>query len=321
MNKKELRQQFLNAVDTPDKELGVLEVRDYNVGTGGAGYDATNKGADSVPLTISDVVLEAIDHNAELTSLCNVINVVGTHRLVLEAEAPTAARLVAEGASIATVDSEFTPVELGAYKYGEICKFTREVAEDTNFNIVAHAAQRLGTSFAKAFEEAIVTGTGVNQPQGLAAATYPANPTLNDAKKTAIPTADGALLQAVTEAYYKLPHEVRSEAIFLAHPDFVARLATLEDGNGRALLVPSYTGEFHTIFGKRIVESYHLGATGQPKAMFVNLKEAITVGLRQNVNMRQLNELYAANDMVAILGTVRFDCKLVKQGAISALVE
>ena len=53
--------------------------------------------------------------------------------------------------------------------------------------------------------------------------------------------------------------------------------------------------------------------------MFVDVKRALTVGLRTDVSVRQLHELYAVTDMVALVGVARLDSKIVQHGAISAI--
>lgn len=166
----ELREQFMNALATPNADVSKLEMRGagdgYTAGLGDTPYDATNKGQMNVPLTIEGAIRNAIDFNSDVLGLANVIRTNGTHRIVLDASPASEARLVKEGASISSIDSEFVKVELGAYKYGEIVKFTREVVEDVNFNIVAHAGQRLGMAFAKAFNGAAITFIGQNYGAG-----------------------------------------------------------------------------------------------------------------------------------------------------------
>ena len=235
----ELREQFMNALATPNADVSKLEMRGagdgYAEGLGDAPHNVANKGQMNVPLTIEGAIRNAIDFNSDVLGLANVIRTNGTHRIVLDASPASEARLVKEGASISSIDSEFVKVELGAYKYGEIVKFTREVVEDVNFNIVAHAGQRLGMAFAKAFEKAIITGTGNGQPQGLLSAT----PDNNDMQKASqqVTAKKGAIsANDVVASYYNLPHECRQNAVFVCHPDTVKALAMLQDANGRQLL-------------------------------------------------------------------------------------
>lgn len=322
----ELREQFMNALATPNADVSKLEMRGagdgYTAGLGDTPHNATNKGQMNVPLTIEGAIRNAIDFNSDVLGLANVIRTNGTHRIVLDASPASEARLVKEGASISSIDSEFVKVELGAYKYGEIVKFTREVVEDVNFNIVAHAGQRLGMAFAKAFEKAIITGTGNGQPQGLLSAT----PDNNDMQKASqqVTAKKGAIsANDVVASYYNLPHECRQNAVFVCHPDTVKALAMLQDANGRQLLTDGLEPGVRTLMGCRVVECAYMPKLGTASAkigMFVDVKRALTVGVRSDVQVRQLHELYAVTDMVALVATARMDAKIVQPGAISYIV-
>lgn len=322
----ELREQFMDALATPNKDVSKLEMRGagdgYTEGLGDAPHNVANKGQMNVPLTIEGAIRNAIDFNSDVLGLANVIRTNGTHRIVLDASPASEARLVKEGASISSIDSEFVKVELGAYKYGEIVKFTREVVEDVNFNIVAHAGQRLGMAFAKAFEKAIITGTGNGQPQGLLSAT----PDNNDMQKASqqVTAKKGAIsANDVVASYYNLPHECRQNAVFVCHPDTVKALAMLQDANGRQLLTDGLEPGVRTLMGCRVVECAYmpkLGTQGAKIGMFVDVKRALTVGVRSDVQVRQLHELYAVTDMVALVATARMDAKVVQAGAISYIV-
>ena len=321
----ELREQFMNALATPNADVSKLEMRageGYTEGLGDSPYNVANKGQMNVPLTIEGAIRNAIDFNSDVLGLANVIRTNGTHRIVLDASPASEARLVKEGASISSIDSEFVKVELGAYKYGEIVKFTREVVEDVNFNIVAHAGQRLGMAFAKAFEKAIITGTGNGQPQGLLSAT-PDNSDMQKASQQVTAKKGAISANDVVASYYNLPHECRQNAVFVCHPDTVKALAMLQDANGRQLLTDGLEPGVRTLMGCRVIECAYMPKLGTASAkigMFVDVKRALTVGVRSDVQVRQLHELYAVTDMVALVATARMDAKIVQPGAISYIV-
>ena len=321
----ELREQFMNALATPNADVSKLEMRagdGYTEGLGDSPYNATNKGQMNVPLTIEGAIRNAIDFNSDVLGLANVIRTNGTHRIVLDASPASEARLVKEGASISSIDSEFVKVELGAYKYGEIVKFTREVVEDVNFNIVAHAGQRLGMAFAKAFEKAIITGTGTTEPEGLLSAT-PDNNNMQKASQQVTAKKGAISANDVVASYYNLPHECRQNAVFVCHPDTVKALAMLQDANGRQLLTDGLEPGVRTLMGCRVIECAYMPKLGTASAkigMFVDVKRALTVGVRSDVQVRQLHELYAVTDMVALVATARMDAKIVQAGAISYIV-
>ena len=336
--KEELRSEFLQALATPNKEVGKMQVvPEEEVRASGDGYvegktvlpagasDKTdaNKGAMSVPLTIEAAIRQAVDFNSNVLGYCNVVRTNGVHRIVLDASPASEARLVKEGAAIGTVDSEFKKVELNAFKYAEIVKFTREVVEDVNFNIVAHAGQRLGVAFAKAFEKAIILGQGgANEPEGLLNAT-PDNADLQKASSQV--TAAKATIAAndVVAAYYNLPHQFRQGAIFVVHPNTVKALAMLQDSEGRQLLTNGLVPFERQLMGVPVVECAYmpqLGEASKKVGMFVNAREALTVSMRTDYSVRQLHELYAANDLVALIAVARFDSRIVMPAAISYIV-
>ena len=324
------RQSLVGLLKENNADISNVEVRDYQLGTGDAGYNTQHKGSDSTPLTISNMILKAISHYSPIVGMVDFQMSVGAYRFVKEKTAPEAMSLVKEGAAIGLVDSEFEVIELGAYKFAEIAKLTNEAIEDVNFNLPQFVSTRLAEMFAKTLEHYIVAGTGVSQPQGLVK--YVAGEQVDAAKETEIGklATDGAkILDVVTEAYLKLPHQMRQGAVLLAHPEFVKQMAITNDANKRSLLVPDYSGELRTIFGKQIVETYELDfGTAEPGdwagaekvvAMWVNPKEAMVANMRSDVSLQVLTELYAENDITGIKAVGRFDSKIKYHAAISAI--
>ena len=97
----ELREQFMNALATPNADVSKLEMRGagdgYTAGLGDAPHNVANKGQMNVPLTIEGAIRNAIDFNSDVLGLANVIRTNGTHRIVLDASPASEARLVKEG--------------------------------------------------------------------------------------------------------------------------------------------------------------------------------------------------------------------------------
>ena len=177
-------------------------------------------------------------------------------------------------------------------------------------------------AFAKAFEKAIITGTGNGQPEGLLSAT-PDNDDMQKASQQVTAKKGAISANDVVASYYNLPHECRQNAVFVCHPDTVKALAMLQDANGRQLLTDGLEPGVRTLMGCRVVECAYMPKLGTPSAkigMFVDVKRALTVGVRSDVQVRQLHELYAVTDMVALVATARMDAKVVQAGAISYIV-
>ena len=318
------REAFIKLLDSGSNAIGEFEYRDYNIS------NDENKGKANVPLTISEQILKAVDHNTDLLSRVTTVPISGDFRFVLEKDTPAKMKLVKEGGAISFTDSEFTKVELRAKKHAAISKFTREMAEDVNFDAIGFITERLYVSARKAIEKAIVAGEatdadGVRSTQrGLLKANFVDAKTakLNDAKKHTLAAKDTLTIDDIISAYYNMPHHMREEMVFLCHPSVYDAMIMLKD-ELKHYMVASFKEDVpSTLMGKPIVQSFDMPAWKTSEAcigMWVNLQEAVEVGLNKNIEFTNLLELYAENDLYGIKSTVRFDCNLRKEGAISAV--
>lgn len=312
------REAFIKLLDSGSSAIGDFEYREYNVSID------ENKGQGNVPVTISEQILKAVDHDADLLSRVTTVPISGDYRVVLEKDAPSTMRLVREGEAISFTDSEFAKVELRAKKHAAISKFTREMAEDVNFDAVGFVTERLYTSARKAIEHAIVAGEGNGAQKGLLSANFvdAKTATLNQAKKCTVATKNKLVIEDIISAYYNMPHHMREGMVFLCHPSVYDAMVMLKDELSH-YMVASFTNDVpSTLMGKPIVQSFDMPVwqtSGACIGMWVNLEEAVEVGLNKNIEFTNLLELYAENDLYGIKSTVRFDCNLRKEGAISAV--
>lgn len=314
------REAFIKLLDAGVNTIGDFEYRDYNVSTN------ETKGKANVPLTISGQILKAVDQNTDLLSRVTTVPISGDFRVVLEKDTPDKMRLVKEGGAISFTDSEFNKVELRAKKHAAISKFTREMAEDVNFDVVGFVTERLYMSARKAIEKAIVAGEGstTGAQRGLLKANFvdASTATLNQAKKHTVATKDVLSIDDIISAYYNMPHYMREGMVFLCHPSVYDAMVMAKD-ELKHYMVASFKEDVpSTLMGKPIVQSFDMPAWKTSEAcigMWVNLQEAVEVGLNKNIEFTNLLELYAENDLYGIKSTVRFDCNLRKEGAISAV--
>ena len=284
----------------------------------------------AVPETISSTILQAVrESEAGVFGMAPKIMLDGAFRFVLEAKPTQKAGFVKEGAAIPKVDGTFQKVELRAKKAAGITKVTREAIEDVNFDIVPYITERLTESMLKGFEYGVIAGQGATtgEPEGLlryntgsdAVGGYNGR----GAAETLTEESGKVTAVDVMKAYYDLPQKYRDsqDTIFLCNDSVLKELALSSDKVGRSLLDPTYTGVLNSIMGKRIVTSEFMPQVkgGAVPAMFVNVKDAIQVGLGRGLDSQVLTELYATNDVIGYKATARFDSKIVYNCAISAI--
>jgi HK97 family phage major capsid protein len=135
---------------------------------------------------------------------------------------------------------------------------SERLLEDSDWNIESWAAQHVADKFARLEATAFVSGSGANQPQGLATAT--AKTTAGDvytrnqiggilaASATAITTDELVGLRALLKGQY------RANSSFWFNRDTESYVRKLKDGDGNYIWQPNYQmGEADTLLGQKTV--------------------------------------------------------------------
>lgn len=77
------------------------------------------------------------------------------------------ATLKAAGSALADSEPTYSSITLGAYKYGLLIPVANELITDAGFDISAHLAEQAGNGLGFAVNDALTTGSGSNQPNGV----------------------------------------------------------------------------------------------------------------------------------------------------------
>ncbi|MGO1048796.1 phage major capsid protein [Crossiella sp. CA198] len=158
----------------------------------------------------------------------------------------SSATIVGEGAAIPESDPSFGPhVEINAFKYAYRVLATREILEDSIFDLGRYLVSQAGPAFADGLNRHFLVGDGVGKPKGLFTAA-PVGKTL--AAKTAV-TADELI-----DIYHTLIPPYRRAATWLMHDSTAASIRKLKDNTGNYLWQESLrVGEPSTILGKPVL--------------------------------------------------------------------
>lgn len=150
--------------------------------------------------------------------------------------------ITAENAAVASgADLVFGTVALGAYKYTSAGAGTNlplrvpvELLQDSAFDIAGLVARSLGTRIARKQATHWVTGTGVNQPKGIVAAS------LTDDR--ALDTDDAPDYEDLVEFQDLLDEEYDTNAQWLMRKSTWSALRLIVDLNGRPIIQDSTEG-------------------------------------------------------------------------------
>ncbi len=80
------------------------------------------------------------------------------------------ATIKAAGSALDESEPTYSSITLGAYKYGLLIPVANELITDAGFDISAHLAEQAGNGLGFAVNTALTTGSGTNQPNGVATA-------------------------------------------------------------------------------------------------------------------------------------------------------
>lgn len=122
-------------------------------------------------LTIPEVVLPLLYEEAKLASqlmqYVNLKNVRGTARQTIMGAIPEAV-WTEMCASLNELDIDFASIEVDGYKVGGYFKICNALLADNDVNLASEIISVLGAAIGKAIDKAILFGTGVKMPLGIA---------------------------------------------------------------------------------------------------------------------------------------------------------
>jgi HK97 family phage major capsid protein len=220
-----------------------------------------------------------------------------------------------EGGAFTESSASFDNVSLTAKKLGALTKLSTEIAEDAVINIADYIVDEIAYAFASKEDDCGFNGDGTSTYGGMTGAIVGMGQAAHSA---GLYTATGHSTYAtldntdITSLMGKLPQYALPGAKFFCSQTAFAtvfeRLIGAAGGNSINTLDGSVQYRY---LGFPIVISQKLPTTGTVTAtvtmLFGDLAKAAAMGERRGVTIRRLNERYADNDQIGIIGTERFD--------------
>ncbi|MFD7860971.1 phage major capsid protein [Streptomyces sp. NPDC059783] len=141
---------------------GPVNYRALSKGSGGAG-------GNTVPTSFYDrLVAHLIETSSILDAGATILNTSSGEALEIpKTTAHSSATIVAEAGTIGESDPAFGMVTLGAYKYGNLIKVSRELVTDTGVDLEGYLAMQTGRALGNAFGAHAITGDGSGKPRGI----------------------------------------------------------------------------------------------------------------------------------------------------------
>lgn len=313
------------------KELDItnFEVEERGISFGPAPGQATKNIGNIAKKTFAASILEkATDKHTLFGRIRHEAMTAATHQIPVQKDVIGEFLSVAELADYQKKNFDFNVVNLGAYKYGNVCVLSHEALTDTNYNIMGQLLSQYQNSLSATLEKLVVKGEA--QIEGLESfqeAQGAHKVTIQQGDLAAGTWTDEDAVILIEKLYRKLPMKYRANATFVLSQDLVDALSFAKDANGRLLISYDYSQvpmggkpQMYLLGCPVVASPYVIAATGGQNgnkiAFFGDLKKAMIGSLRQSFTIKTSNEVGFMNDSTHVKATVRCD---VKRGLAEAM--
>jgi HK97 family phage major capsid protein len=237
-------------------------------------------------------------------------------KVVIPAEDTAATKFVAtaEEGSVDENEPTFAGTALEVHKLTKLVKVSEELLADAKVNLDAYFASMFGRALALAENYYCTIGTGTGMPQGIVAGATASG--ITTAAAAAITATEMASLFGTLGAGYNVPGEVR---LWMKN----ASLWYLRGLTGNPFQFwQNPGGDAFGILGAQVHVADDMDAiTNSGKSVLVGNATFYAVAERQQLTVRRLTELYAANGQVGILATVRMGGVVTQSEAFKYLTQ
>lgn len=208
-----------------------------------------------VPNLLYNTLVDIVQDAAVMAQIATTIDMSGMKTDTLEVDA-VATRPIAqwgsENTDKSTSSMTFGQQTLTPYLLAAIVPFTKQLRDDSPFNIVQILTAKLGESIAVAEDKGFFAGSGSGQPTGLSGYTFRGR-NWGDVAAT---------YDMVNDMYFTLPQIYRSRAAWVANGQLLKDLANIKDTTGRPIFTESITNPgFLQFKGRPVYEQNDLPQT------------------------------------------------------------
>ena len=287
------------------------------------------RGITNGELTIPEVVLPMLHAEAERSSqligLVNMRQIPGTARQNIMGTIPEAV-WTEMCAAINEIDLGITDIELDGFKVAAYIKVCNALLADNDVNLASEIITALGAAIGKALDKAILFGTGVKMPLGiatrLAQTSQPADwgakaPTWVDLHTTNVLTLNinstsgtSFFESLILAAAVAKKHGATTGNLFWAmnRKTHLTLMAKALAWNSAAALTAGMNGEMPVIGGKIVeIETIEL----QDYEIIGGFGDAYVLGQRQGATFGVSDQVLFLDDQTAFKGVARYDGKPV----------
>lgn len=276
--------------------------------------DLGNNGA-IVPQTIANKIIEKVKEICPIYSLSEIYNVKGD--LVIPYYSENAGEDITcayatEFTDLTSTAGKFTSINLSSYLAGALTKISKSLINKSDFDLTNFVINKMSAAIAEFIEKELLSGTGTNACQGVLTGATNIVESSTSGKVSADDLID--LQESVIDNYQK-------NAVFIMNRSTRKAIRKLKDGDGNYLLNRDITSAWgYSLLGKPVYTSENMPEIGVNKKVIIyGDMTGLSVKLAKDVEIQVLQELYAAQHALGVVGWVEIDGKVTDQQKLAVL--
>ena len=275
-------------------------------------------GGHSVPTILSSDLIRFVEEYGVCRRNIDVVQMTSDTLNLPTLVSEAAATWMIESAALTEADAVYGVVNLVAQKLGMIQKITSELNDDSLLNMGARAAEHFAQAFAFAEDDACFNGDGTSGDGNIDGLIPLLRDTNHDASLVSAAAGNTSFGQLDVDDFSsvvgKLPAYVRNPKWYISKAGYEASMGRLlyalpgtglgEAQQGINKTFMGYPVEFTEVMNKTLTAQIDTGLV-----LFGALNESSVLGDRKQITVESSDQVYWANDQLAVRAIERVDIK------------
>lgn len=275
-------------------------------------------GGNTVPTSFYDQMVEhLVDTTSVLQAGATVLNTASGETFELPVTTSHgAAAAVAEAGTLAGTDPAFAKRTVGAFKFGQLIKLSRELVDDTAVDLLGYVSRSAGRNVGLALGAKLAVGAGTTEPWGIV--TRATTGVTGGAGVSGAFTSDNLI-----DLMFSVIGPYRRNGSWLVKDATLGSIRKLKDGAGRYLFDPAATfGQPDTVLGRPIYTDANMaGVALSAKSVLFGDISAYFVRIAGGVRFERSDDFAFDSDQIAFRAIIRADGELADQtGSVKLFV-
>ena len=318
---------FSRAMKYGTASLSTEEQREFNKakvemrGTNTQIVGTNSLGGYIVPILLQNEIIASMKDYSGVLQVARVFSTAGGGQITFPSKDLTARKAVktAESGSIAINDITYGQKVMDAYKYTDALKFSWELMQDSEFDILGEMREAFAESFGRAANDTLTLGDGSDDPNGIVVASTLG---VTAASATAITLAELIDLEHSVDPAYRRRNTsgyMFNDVVLKA----IKKLSLADTGSGAGVWQPSFRdGAPATVNGYNywINQDMDSSINAASKLVLFGDFDKYRVRMVKDMTVMRNDMLHMATGEVAFYAFSRWDGELMDTAAVKHLI-